>query len=456
MSVTSPVGDPLAVAVGRNTASALGPQAAIARDRGAAAADRAGALRRSPSNGGASFADALAGGRRHRPLLRPRPLAQRERGRQAPAPGQYDALVSAAAQRYGLDPALLHGLIQQESGFDPNAGSPAGAQGLCQLMPGTAASLGVTNPLDPAQSIDGGARYLRASSTRSAATVARARRLQRRPGRGAAIRRRAAVRRDAGLRPEGPRLHERLPERTSMNEIAPALVEPPAPAPSPTEPSGSSPDAPFAEAFAALLAGVPVPVDPAPAATAPVAAGAESDPGILIATRPIGVPADPTSLPLRPPAPIAEGAATVPATAPFSSLPIGLDAAAAEGTGEGLGAAATPSAVARATRLADVLHAAASSPAAPAESAATPRPPSPAPPAVRRASRPPRLPPAGGRRTPDDARRAPGRRSPPSAPAAAVARPAPSASTRGRDRPPRAAPRRRARRHARPHQPHAA
>ncbi|HWX44087.1 MAG TPA: transglycosylase SLT domain-containing protein, partial [Solirubrobacteraceae bacterium] len=72
----------------------------------------------------------------------------------------YLPLVDRAAARYGLDPALLYGLIQQESGFDPSARSSAGALGLTQLMPSTAASLGVTEPLDPAQSIEGGARYL--------------------------------------------------------------------------------------------------------------------------------------------------------------------------------------------------------------------------------------------------------------------------------------------------------
>jgi soluble lytic murein transglycosylase-like protein len=78
----------------------------------------------------------------------------------APGSSQYDSLINQAAARYGLDPAILHGLIQQESGFDPNATSSAGAVGLTQLMPSTAASLGVTNPLDPTQSIEGGARYL--------------------------------------------------------------------------------------------------------------------------------------------------------------------------------------------------------------------------------------------------------------------------------------------------------
>ena len=74
--------------------------------------------------------------------------------------GSYDGLIEQAATRNRIDPAVLHGLIQQESGFDPSAQSSAGAMGLTQLMPGTASSLGVANPLDPAESIEGGARYL--------------------------------------------------------------------------------------------------------------------------------------------------------------------------------------------------------------------------------------------------------------------------------------------------------
>ena len=77
-----------------------------------------------------------------------------------PVDGQFADQINAAAQKYGIDPALLKGLIRQESNFNPNAQSPAGAAGLCQLMPGTAAALGCTNPLDPAQAIDAGAKYL--------------------------------------------------------------------------------------------------------------------------------------------------------------------------------------------------------------------------------------------------------------------------------------------------------
>ncbi len=86
----------------------------------------------------------------------------------------YAAEVTAAATKHGVDPALLAGLVKQESNFDPNAGSPAGAQGLTQLMPATAASLGVTNVHDPVQALDGGAKYLRQQLDRFDGDVARA------------------------------------------------------------------------------------------------------------------------------------------------------------------------------------------------------------------------------------------------------------------------------------------
>ena len=79
----------------------------------------------------------------------------------AVATGGYGALVDSAASRYGVDPRLVEAVLQTESGGDPTATSAAGAQGLMQLMPATAQSLGVADPYDPAQSIDGGTRYLR-------------------------------------------------------------------------------------------------------------------------------------------------------------------------------------------------------------------------------------------------------------------------------------------------------
>jgi len=72
----------------------------------------------------------------------------------------YADLFAAASQKYGVPAALLSAVARQESGYNPTATSRAGAQGLMQLMPGTARNLGVTNPLDPAQSVDGAARML--------------------------------------------------------------------------------------------------------------------------------------------------------------------------------------------------------------------------------------------------------------------------------------------------------
>lgn len=72
----------------------------------------------------------------------------------------YADLFRSAGAAHGVDPALLAAVADAESGFDPNAVSHAGARGLMQLMPATARGLGVTDPTDPAQAIDGAARLL--------------------------------------------------------------------------------------------------------------------------------------------------------------------------------------------------------------------------------------------------------------------------------------------------------
>ncbi|MDE0469068.1 MAG: transglycosylase SLT domain-containing protein [Candidatus Poribacteria bacterium] len=74
---------------------------------------------------------------------------------------KYRGLIQQHAVKQGLDARLVCALIVQESGFDENAQSPVGAQGLTQLMPKTAEELGVQDPLDAAQNIAGAARHLR-------------------------------------------------------------------------------------------------------------------------------------------------------------------------------------------------------------------------------------------------------------------------------------------------------
>lgn len=76
-------------------------------------------------------------------------------------PEKFEPMIQKAAHKYGVDPALIRSVILHESGFNPLSQSSAGALGLMQLMPGTARSLGVENPLNPVENIDGGTKYLK-------------------------------------------------------------------------------------------------------------------------------------------------------------------------------------------------------------------------------------------------------------------------------------------------------
>jgi hypothetical protein len=73
----------------------------------------------------------------------------------------FQKIIRAAAERYGVDADLIHCVIAVESNFNPKAVSPKNARGLMQLLPQTAAQLGVKDIFDPEQNVDGGTRYLR-------------------------------------------------------------------------------------------------------------------------------------------------------------------------------------------------------------------------------------------------------------------------------------------------------
>ncbi len=74
---------------------------------------------------------------------------------------QLESLIAKYSRYYGVDPSLIRAVMRHESGFNTQAVSPKGAQGLMQLMPGTAALMGVRDPFDPEQNIAGGVGYLR-------------------------------------------------------------------------------------------------------------------------------------------------------------------------------------------------------------------------------------------------------------------------------------------------------
>ncbi len=83
-------------------------------------------------------------------------------------------LIRHVAQHYGVEPRLVQAIVAVESNFDPYAVSPAGAQGLMQLMPATAAQYQVTDPFDPYANVAGGVRYLKDLLQRFAGDVRQA------------------------------------------------------------------------------------------------------------------------------------------------------------------------------------------------------------------------------------------------------------------------------------------
>ena len=76
-------------------------------------------------------------------------------------PAEYENIIRANAEKYGVSASLIKAVIHAESGYNPNAVSRKGASGLMQLMPGTARSLKVNNSFDPKDNVEGGVKYLR-------------------------------------------------------------------------------------------------------------------------------------------------------------------------------------------------------------------------------------------------------------------------------------------------------
>ncbi|TNJ64156.1 lytic transglycosylase domain-containing protein [Paenibacillus hemerocallicola] len=88
-------------------------------------------------------------------------LQSMQRSALGPArPSLYDPLVEEASDRHNVEASLVKAVIHSESSFNPYAVSSSGAKGLMQLMDGTGEGMGVTDPFDPAQNIEGGTRYL--------------------------------------------------------------------------------------------------------------------------------------------------------------------------------------------------------------------------------------------------------------------------------------------------------
>lgn len=96
-----------------------------------------------------------------RDLKKDRELRTRLQFSRSVNPAEYENIIKACADKYGVNPSLIKAVIHAESGYNPNAVSSKGASGLMQLMPGTARSLKVANRFDPKDNVEGGVKYLR-------------------------------------------------------------------------------------------------------------------------------------------------------------------------------------------------------------------------------------------------------------------------------------------------------
>ena len=94
-------------------------------------------------------------------IVEPKVVEPVDVGAPAPAAESIDDMVQESARNHGVDPLLVHSVIKAESNYNPNAVSNKGAQGLMQLMPATARDLGVKNPMNPKENIEGGVKFLK-------------------------------------------------------------------------------------------------------------------------------------------------------------------------------------------------------------------------------------------------------------------------------------------------------